>query len=229
MWFLLGHSPHHTSLSHAGGCGPRDAQTFAALLLMALVCLIGQSPYSVSFASPPRLADCSNQARRHFVLAVAAAPCAGAGQTLAKLLPPPREGSCIGCLGISEDLLAPCTGDLKGCVSSQDDRPQVFEAPWQLPEMDRPGSLEEETVAAALAQLRTAVEQAGGRILRISEDKRYLRAEFLVDLPLLARTQMMSSGTSHPTIPSFSSAPSVEQVSQTLGRIVDGLMISGNV
>ena len=43
-------------------------------------------------------------------------------------LPPPEEGSCVGCLGVMDDLLARCTGglqDLKGCVASQDDRPEA--------------------------------------------------------------------------------------------------------
>ena len=31
-------------------------------------------------------------------------------------------------------MLYRCAGDLKGCVSSQDDRPEVFEAPWVLPD-----------------------------------------------------------------------------------------------
>lgn len=44
------------------------------------------------------------------------------------LAPPPEEGSCAGCLGVMDDLLARCTGglrDLKGCVASQDDRPEA--------------------------------------------------------------------------------------------------------
>ncbi|CAK9069798.1 Hypothetical protein SCF082_LOCUS34868, partial [Durusdinium trenchii] len=104
------------------------------------------------------------------------------------LAPPPEEGSCITCLGVMDDLLARCrggvSGSLSGCVASQDDRPEVFEPPWQLPE---PRGGEQVDIQPLASKLRRAVMEAGGNILSESDDHRYLRAEFVVDVPLLGQ------------------------------------------
>lgn len=98
---------------------------------------------------------------------------------------PPPDGGCVECLGVIDGLLSRCRGDLKACVASQDDRPEVFEAPWQLPVLDKPqAALSAATdVKRELQQLRTAVKQNGGRIVALDEARRYLRAEFPVELP----------------------------------------------
>lgn len=109
----------------------------------------------------------------------------------AEVPPPPGEGDCIGCLGVKDQLLARCTGSFRskdagipvGCVSSQDDRPEVFEAPWQLPEIIEAAS--GKSIPRYMAELRQAVLKQGGRIFKEGEDGRYLRVEFPVELPLL--------------------------------------------
>lgn len=107
----------------------------------------------------------------------------------ADVIPPPGSGTCVGCLGVVDQLLSRCRGDLTGCVSSQDDRPEVFEAPWQLPlQLDRLKNDDpSEDVSRQMKQLQKAVAAAGGQNLQVGEDGRYLRAEFLVDLPFLGK------------------------------------------
>ncbi|CAE8598901.1 unnamed protein product, partial [Polarella glacialis] len=140
---------------------------------------------------PPELAS------RRLLLAALVSTGVGAAPALAfaedALRPPPGEGGCLGCLGVMDGLLARCTGNLKSlnsCVSSQDDRPEVFEVPWQFPEAVNSGKTppsEEALVSAKAAELRLAVAQAGGTIVRSGEDGRYFRAEFKVDNPLLGK------------------------------------------
>jgi len=79
-------------------------------------------------------------------------------------------------------LLKPCSGNLTFCVSSQDDRPEVFENPWQLPTdiIPRPGRELEVDVVKACRDLKRAIAAEGGRIVREAEEGRYLRAEFVV-------------------------------------------------
>lgn len=89
------------------------------------------------------------------------------------------------CLGVIDGLLARCRGDLQACVASQDDRPEVFEAPWQLPVLDNPRAAQEVMldVSKDMRALKKAVLQNGGRIVTADESKRYLRAEFAVEIP----------------------------------------------
>jgi len=102
-----------------------------------------------------------------------------AREASAEVMPAPGEGGCVTCLGVVDQLLARCKGELKGCVASQDDRPEVFEAPWQLPDLSEPD------VPTYMGQLKAAVANAGGRIYKVGEDGRYLRAEFSVNLPFV--------------------------------------------
>eukprot|EP00931_Biecheleriopsis_adriatica_P062920 TRINITY_DN38022_c0_g1_i1.p1 TRINITY_DN38022_c0_g1~~TRINITY_DN38022_c0_g1_i1.p1 ORF type:complete len:284 (-),score=62.95 TRINITY_DN38022_c0_g1_i1:217-1068(-) len=129
------------------------------------------------------------ESRRQILASLAAAAAVSpAGGARAELRPAPPEGGCIGCLGVVDGLLARCVGDLKGCVSSQDDRPEVFEVPWQMPDLVRRTSAsEQDMLAARAAELRAAVQEAGGKVVSDSRDKRYLRAEFLVDVPFLGK------------------------------------------
>lgn len=145
-----------------------------ALLLTALaLCLCHPSP---------RAALLRRAAAAGAVVALALRP-----RSAAALAPAPEEGTCVGCLGVMDDLLARCTGglrELNGCVASHDDRPEVFEPPWQLPE---PRAGQQVDLPRVSSQLKRAVLEAGGSILSQSEDQRYLRAEFLVDVPLLGQ------------------------------------------
>ena len=71
----------------------------------------------------------------------------------------------------ADGLFADCSS---ACVSSQDDRPAVWDNPWVA---------EETTPAKAMARLRGVVEKKlGGRV--VEEDERYLRAEFVSRGPL---------------------------------------------
>mmetsp|Transcript_26246 Transcript_26246/g.47950 ORF Transcript_26246/g.47950 Transcript_26246/m.47950 type:complete len:314 (-) Transcript_26246:74-1015(-) len=97
------------------------------------------------------------------------------GAAEAQPLARPPSGLCTDCLGVDNDgLLAPCRtrqGQV-ACVSSQDDRPEFFEPPWLHTERDFP---------MAMTSLREQVKRAGGVEVKVSEDGRYLRAEFIVD------------------------------------------------
>lgn len=86
---------------------------------------------------------------------------------------PPREGDCVECIGVVDDLLASCNGE-KNCVSSQDDRPTVFREPWMYEE-------EEGKLPNVIKKLKTGVsslenERYQVKILR--EDDRYIHVEF---------------------------------------------------
>lgn len=99
----------------------------------------------------------------------------------------PPDGTCVGCLGVVDGLLYRCTGDLKGCVSSQDDRPEVFEPPWVLPELGRLSDDSSINVGKYMKKLQQAVNKAGGSIIRTDDNGRYLRAEFRTELPFLGK------------------------------------------
>jgi len=94
------------------------------------------------------------------------------------------------CLGVVDGLLARCVGDLSACVSSQDDRPEVFEAPWVLPAAEGPARGDRdpsEDISGPSRQLQRAVLEAGGRVVSTGEGGRYVRAEFHIDIPFLGR------------------------------------------
>lgn len=132
--------------------------------------------------------------KRRAALAVAAGlwgPAAAASRGAAEVPAAPPNGGCVGCLGVIDGLLARCTGDLQGCVSSQDDRPQVFEAPWVLPELQVAGRPKDVPaagdVAGPMKLLQRAVLEAGGRVVSTGEGGRYLRTEFPVEVPFLGK------------------------------------------
>eukprot|EP00929_Paragymnodinium_shiwhaense_P095062 TRINITY_DN56016_c0_g1_i1.p1 TRINITY_DN56016_c0_g1~~TRINITY_DN56016_c0_g1_i1.p1 ORF type:complete len:374 (-),score=65.73 TRINITY_DN56016_c0_g1_i1:537-1592(-) len=96
-------------------------------------------------------------------------------------LPAPGSGDCDDCLGVIDELLAPCRADLAGCVSSQDDRPEVFEAPWQIPVVGlTEAQASGQDISEPLKQLRRAVAADGGKVVQEAEGGRYVRAEFPV-------------------------------------------------
>ena len=71
-----------------------------------------------------------------------------------------------------DGLFADCPDD-SSCVSSQDDRPAVWDNPW----------IAEGALTDDYAALRRVVERLGGRVVA-SDDDRYLSAEFLDKGPL---------------------------------------------
>ena len=87
-------------------------------------------------------------------------------------VPPPKEGDCVDCLGVVDDLLAACSGQ-NNCISSQDDRPAVFREPWMYDE-------DEGNLKSVIIKLKNGVqslEDERYKVKFLREDDRYLHAE----------------------------------------------------
>lgn len=80
----------------------------------------------------------------------------------------PEQGTCSTCIGVVDDTLGSCSATTN-CVSSFDDRPSFFTAPWEFP-----GSLR-----AAVSNLQEALEGSGAFIKEKSD--RYIYAVFKGD------------------------------------------------
>ncbi|CAK0834217.1 unnamed protein product, partial [Prorocentrum cordatum] len=119
-------------------------------------------------------------------LAAAVAAAGGLAPDAARAASSPQaaspDGTCVGCLGVVDGLFEKCRGDLRGCVSSQDDRGEVFQVPWQLPVEGLKAGAAADKIAA-LRQVREGAVLAGGRVVK--QEDRYLRVEFPVEVPLL--------------------------------------------
>lgn len=77
----------------------------------------------------------------------------------------PKQGTCSTCIGVVDDTLGACSATTN-CVSSFDDRPKFFVAPWEFP-----GGLK-----AAVSNLQEALLQSGATVKEMSE--RYIYAVF---------------------------------------------------
>ncbi|KAG0590576.1 hypothetical protein M758_1G100300 [Ceratodon purpureus] len=77
----------------------------------------------------------------------------------------PKQGTCSTCIGVVDDTLGSCSATTN-CVSSFDDRPKFFVAPWEFP-----GGLK-----AAVSNLQEALVRSGATIKEKSE--RYIYAVF---------------------------------------------------
>ena len=87
-------------------------------------------------------------------------------------IPPPKEGDCVDCLGVVDDLLAACNGQ-NNCISSQDDRPAVFREPWMYDE-------DQSNLKSVMNKLKSGIqslEDERYKIKFLREDDRYLHAE----------------------------------------------------
>ncbi|GAQ84922.1 hypothetical protein KFL_002120160 [Klebsormidium nitens] len=78
----------------------------------------------------------------------------------------PSEGTCATCIGVVDDTLASC-GSITNCVSSFDDRPPFFCAPWEYP-----ASLPE-----AVRTLEQQIERLGGTVNEAQQ--KYVYATFV--------------------------------------------------
>eukprot|EP00250_Pteridium_aquilinum_P012120 c20522_g1_i2 orf=368-1129(-) len=77
----------------------------------------------------------------------------------------PSKGNCATCLGVVDETLGAC-GAAPNCVSTFDDRPSFFIAPWEFP-----GKL-----TTAFQQIEGVLKKEGGNI--VEQGNRYLRAVF---------------------------------------------------
>ncbi|GIL79789.1 hypothetical protein Vretimale_12413 [Volvox reticuliferus] len=75
----------------------------------------------------------------------------------------PHKGSCPTCIGVVDDTLGSC-GGLRSCVSSFDDRPGHFVAPWTYEAVNR---------ADAVQMLAQAVEHLGGDVQKLEAGTSY--------------------------------------------------------
>ncbi|KAH9550051.1 hypothetical protein CY35_10G052900 [Sphagnum magellanicum] len=80
----------------------------------------------------------------------------------------PDKGTCATCIGVVDDTLGSCNAT-RNCVSSFDDRPMFFVAPWEFP-----GKLE-----VAMEELNSVLTQSGASITEQSE--RYIHAVFTTE------------------------------------------------
>ncbi|KAG5178639.1 hypothetical protein JKP88DRAFT_196325 [Tribonema minus] len=78
---------------------------------------------------------------------------------------PPQAGNCVECVGVVNDLLAPCP-DAPTCVSTQDDKPYCFMEPWAY----------EVTTSQAKTLIANYLYTLPGAKI-VAESERYLRAE----------------------------------------------------
>mmetsp|Transcript_1024 Transcript_1024/g.1661 ORF Transcript_1024/g.1661 Transcript_1024/m.1661 type:complete len:265 (-) Transcript_1024:799-1593(-) len=111
--------------------------------------------------------------RRRFVLQSTMLPLAalwGSASLSENNEQPPPTGTCPTCIGVVDGTLGSCAG-LKACMSSYDDRPGFFIAPWSHEERGR---------AKALDKVEEAVTEAGGEVVERTEE--YLRATFSLTL-----------------------------------------------
>eukprot|EP00798_Chlamydomonas_sp_ICE-L_P016271 gene16271-22451_t len=95
--------------------------------------------------------------------------------SLASLLPDwlteeivPEKGNCATCIGVVDGTLGSCASEVNSCLSSYDDRPGHFIAPWTFD--DRPQS-------KAMSRLVGAVEEAGATSIQ-QDGNSYLYAVF---------------------------------------------------
>lgn len=77
----------------------------------------------------------------------------------------PKQGTCSTCIGVVDDTLGSCSA-VVNCVSSFDDRPNFFIAPWEFP-----GGLK-----TAVSNLQEVLQRTGASIKEKSE--RYIYAVF---------------------------------------------------
>ena len=94
--------------------------------MRTLVC-ISLALYHLPAVLPLALVPSVNPSRRALLVGITLAPLPSlASPSLCSSLPAPTPD----CLGAVDGLLADCSGP--ACISSQDDRPGIFSAPWQI-------------------------------------------------------------------------------------------------
>ncbi|OAE25430.1 hypothetical protein AXG93_2818s1070 [Marchantia polymorpha subsp. ruderalis] len=81
--------------------------------------------------------------------------------------PEPSKGSCATCIGVVDETLGTCNST-PNCVSSFDDRPNFFVAPWEFP-----GQLSD-----AVNALKETLSSMGADIIAEPEE-RYVHAKFI--------------------------------------------------
>ncbi|KAH7289262.1 hypothetical protein KP509_31G067000 [Ceratopteris richardii] len=105
----------------------------------------------------------------------------------------PTKGDCATCLGVVDETLGTC-GGAQNCVSTFDDRPAFFIAPWEFP-----GKL-----TAAFENVKLVLIQEGGDIVEQSD--RYMHVIFTDDDGTIDDLELLFSDPSEDAIVNIRSA-----------------------
>lgn len=96
--------------------------------------------------------------------------------------PEPLRGNCATCIGVVDETLGAC-GAILNCVSTFDDRPDFFIAPWEFPGK-LPNALQQ--MERILAEEGGTIEEQGNRYIHVvftDKDGTIDDVEFLFSIP----------------------------------------------